>query len=128
MHYSLRSLTLAAAATLLLAGCQQQTSQPPPPANVQVNQLSALLAGGQFLRQNCARADIPDDGRLQRTALRVAELRGWDTQATEYRQLTARAQQRYQALQQDSTPMSEKCAALNRSSARFIATAQAESR
>lgn len=126
MHNALRSFVLGAAATLFLAGCQQKPHQPPPPVAAQVDQLSALLAGGHFLRQNCARADIPDDVKLQRTAMRIAQQRGWNTQAVEYRQLPARTQERYQALQQDSTLMSEKCAALNRSTARFIAAAQSD--
>ena len=111
---------------LLLAGCQQKAHQPPPPAVTQVEQLSALLAGGHFLRQNCARTDIPDDVKLQRTAMRIAQQRGWDTHAAEYRQLPARTQARYQVLMQDNTPLSDKCATLNQSTARFVAAARSD--
>jgi general secretion pathway protein S len=128
MLISLRNSSLVAA-LVFLAGCQQQqapVNKTQPLASTQVEQLSALLAGGHFLRTNCNRADIPDDVKLQRTAMRIAEHRGWNTRATEYQQLPARTQARYDALMQDSTPIAEKCTTLNQSTARFITAAQTD--
>jgi general secretion pathway protein S len=126
MQSAIRSFTAGIVTMLLLTGCQQRERQPQPVPATQVEQLSAVLAGGYFLRQNCARTDIPDDVKLQRTAIHIAQQRGWDIHTPEYQQLPARAQARYQALMQDSTPMQDKCAALNRSTARFVAAAQSE--
>ncbi|MBJ2066873.1 type II secretion system pilot lipoprotein GspS [Serratia odorifera] len=130
MQRMLRSFSFAAAAVVLLAGCQQTALQlqTQPSLTAQLDQLSALLAGSQFLRQHCARTDIPDDASLQRSAIGMAQQRGWNTQPAEYRQLPVRAQQRYQQLQQDGTPLQQKCAALNTSTARFIAAAQSDAR
>lgn len=124
MPRSLR-LSLAVLTLALLAGCQQTPNKPQPPVTAQLDQLSALLASSQFLRQNCSRADIPAEAQLQQATLQVAKQRGWNTEVADYQQLPARVQTRYQALLQDSTPATEKCATLNRSTARFIAQAQA---
>ncbi len=123
----LRTSVLGAAALLFLAGCQQTTHKPPPPPlQTQLDHLSTMLASSHFQRVNCNRADIPDDVKLQRTAMRAAQHRGWDTHAAGYQQLPALTQARYQALVQDRTALTEKCAALNNSTARFVAAAKSD--
>ncbi|MFN1141294.1 type II secretion system pilot lipoprotein GspS [Serratia quinivorans] len=122
----LRSSVLGAAALLFLAGCQQKTHQPPPPLQAQLDRLSAMLAGSHFLRQNCNRTDIPDDVKLQRTAMRVAEHRGWDTQAPGYQQLPALAQARYLAILEDRQLLTDKCAVMNTHTANFVAAAKSD--
>ncbi|CAI1495003.1 Lipoprotein outS precursor [Serratia quinivorans] len=122
----LRISTLGAAALLFLVGCQQTAHKPPTPLQTQLDKLSAMLASSHFLRQNCHRQDIPDDVKLQRTAMRVAEHRGWDTQATGYQQLPALAQARYLAILEDRQLLSDKCAALNNHTKNFIAAAKSD--
>ncbi len=127
MANSLRKLSWLAVSLLVLSGCQQVSHQPPPPVSTQLDKLSTLLAGGRFLRQNCERADIPDDVKLQRTAMRVAEQHGWDThQASYQQQLAAQTNARYQALVADNTLLTEKCATVDSRTARFIAAAQSD--
>ncbi|WP_261094414.1 type II secretion system pilot lipoprotein GspS [Serratia quinivorans] len=122
----LRSSVLGAAALLFLVGCQQKAHQPPPPLQAQLDRLSAMLAGSHFLRQNCNRTDIPDDVKLQRTAMRVAEHRGWDTQAPGYQQLPALAQARYLAILEDRQLLTDKCAMMNTHTANFVAAAKSD--
>ncbi len=121
-----RTSLCGVAALLLLAGCQQTAHQPAPPLQTQLDHIALMLAGGHFLRVDCGRSDVPDDVKLQRTAMRAAQHRGWDTQAAGYRQLPALTQARYLTLQQDSQLLTDKCATLSRSTARFIAAAQAD--
>ncbi|CAI0734137.1 Lipoprotein outS precursor [Serratia quinivorans] len=85
-----------------------------------------MLAGSHFLRQNCNRTDIPDDVKLQRTAMRVAEHRGWDTQAPGYQQLPALAQARYLAILEDRQLLTDKCAMMNTHTANFVAAAKSD--
>lgn len=117
---------LGAMALVFLVGCQQTAHKPPPALQAQLDQLSTLLAGSHFLRQNCGRADIPDDVKLQRTAMRVAEHRGWDTQAAGYQQLPALAQARYLAVLEDRQLLTDKCAVMNNRTANFIAAAKSD--
>ncbi|HIE1059907.1 TPA: type II secretion system pilot lipoprotein GspS [Serratia marcescens] len=121
-----RTSLCGAVALLLLVGCQQTAHKPAPPLQAQLDHIASMLAGGHFLRVDCGRSEIPDDVKLQRTAMRAAQRRGWDTQAAGYRQLPALTQARYLTLQQDNQLLTEKCAALSRSTARFIAAAQAD--
>ncbi|CAI1620209.1 Lipoprotein outS precursor [Serratia proteamaculans] len=122
----LRTSVLGAAVLLFLAGCQQTAHKPPPPLQTQLDQLSTLLAGSHFLRQNCNRTDIPDDVKLQRTAMRVAEHRGWDTKTAGYQQLPALAQARYLAVLEDRQLLTDKCAVMNNRTANFIAAAKSD--
>ncbi|XIF02609.1 type II secretion system pilot lipoprotein GspS [Serratia marcescens] len=94
-----RTSLCGVAALLLLAGCQQTAHQPAPPLQAQLDHIALMLAGGHFLRVDCGRSDVPDDVKLQRTAMRAAQHRGWDTQAAGYRQLPALTQARYLTLQ-----------------------------
>ncbi|MBB1582248.1 MULTISPECIES: type II secretion system pilot lipoprotein GspS [Serratia] len=126
MFTVIRTSVLGAAALLLLAGCQQRVPKPVPPLQTQLNELSTMLAGGHFLRQNCQRTDIPDDVKLQRTAMRVAEHRGWNTQASGYQKLPALAQARYLAVLEDRQLLTDKCAALENRTANFIAAAKSD--
>lgn len=88
-----RTSLCGAVALLLLAGCQQTAHKPAPPLQAQLDHIASMLAGGHFLRVDCGRSEIPDDVKLQRTAMRAAQRRGWDTQAAGYRQLPAQADQ-----------------------------------
>ncbi|TQI80086.1 type II secretion system protein S [Serratia fonticola] len=127
MARSLRKFFWLAVLLMVVAGCQQVSHQPQPPVQAQLDKLATQLAGGRFLRQNCDRSDIPDDVKLQRTAMRLAEKQGWDThQASYQQQLAAQTHTRYQALVADKALLSEKCATVNNRTARFIAAAQSD--
>lgn len=127
MTRSLRQLCWFALPLIVLAGCQQAAHQPQPPVPMQIEKLATLLADGRFLRENCDRSDIPDDIKLQRTAMRLAQKHGWDThQAAYQQQLAAQTNTRYQALVADNTLLTEKCATVNSSAARFITAAQSD--
>ncbi|HGM5106358.1 secretion protein [Serratia marcescens] len=102
-----RTSLCGAVALLLLAGCQQTAHQPAPPLQAQLDHIALMLAGGHFLRVDCGRS-------------------GWDTHAAGYRQLPALTQARYLTLQQGDQLLTDKCATLSRSTARFIAAAQAD--
>ncbi|MFK3839641.1 MULTISPECIES: type II secretion system pilot lipoprotein GspS [Serratia] len=126
MFALLRTSMVGAAALLLIAGCQQKAHKPVPPLQAQLDQLSTMLAGSHFLRQNCHRSDIPDDVKLQRTAMRVAEHRGWDTHAAGYQQLPAMAQARYLAVLEDRQLLTDKCTVMENRTANFIAAAKSD--
>ncbi|PYB19139.1 type II secretion system pilot lipoprotein GspS [Serratia marcescens] len=126
MSTQFRTSLCGAVALLLLAGCQQTAHKPTPPLQAPLDHIASMLAGGHFLRVDCGRSDVPDDVKLQRTAMRAAQHRGWDTQAAGYRQLPALTQARYLTLQQDNQLLTDKCTTLSRSTARFIAAAQAD--
>lgn len=127
MSHFFRSLPLVLGSLLLLTACQHPRQASQPDVTKQLDQLSAMLASGHFLRVNCSRTDIPDDATLRRTATELAQKRGWNIGAAEYQQLPAQTQLRYQALMQDTTPLQQKCSALNSKTARFINAAQANS-
>lgn len=118
------------AVTLLcmtLAGCQtptgSSTSLAPAATSVsagdQLNQIASLAAAGRYLKSQCSRSDIPDDATLQRSALHVAQQRGWHSVSLPA--LTQRSEQLYQGLLQDGTPKEAQCSEFNRSLAPFIA-------
>ena len=121
-----RTSLCGAVALLLLAGCQQTAHKPAPPLQAQLDHIALMLAGGHFLRVASGRSEVPDDVKLQRTAMRTAQQRGCDTHAAGYRQLPALTQARYLALHQDNQLLTDKCATLSRSTASFIAAAQAD--
>ncbi|MHA0902000.1 type II secretion system pilot lipoprotein GspS [Enterobacter ludwigii] len=87
---------------LLLVGCQQTVNKSPVPvASEQIKQLSALVAGGHYLQQQCKMNDIPDEDILLKTALNSARNRGWDTTVPAYQILAEQSQFRYNAILMD---------------------------
>lgn len=115
---------------LLLVSCQYPIKTKIPSLNpqIQINQLSALIASGIYIKKNCNRLDIPDDTILIQTALHLAQRRHWDTQVVEYQKLTDTSQARYQALLQDNTTHTKKCAQLNPLTEKFIAETKRHNR
>ncbi|MCW2475816.1 type II secretion system pilot lipoprotein GspS [Candidatus Symbiopectobacterium sp. NZEC151] len=116
------------AVTLLcitLVGCQAPTRSSTPVSSVssvstaeQLNQIASLVAASRYLKSQCNRSDIPDDGTLQRAALAVAQQKGWST--AHFTQLAARSENLYQGLLQDGTPKEAQCSEFNRSLAPFL--------
>lgn len=115
----MKPLCLALSALFLLTACQQRPA-PSVAQETQVQQLSALIAAANWLRDNCARSDIPDTQRVTAHALAQAQARGWNTRAIASPTLALAAEQRYQALSDDNQTPTEKCAALNASAVPFL--------
>jgi general secretion pathway protein S len=107
---------------MLIVGCQQtpRTYSKDTPVQEQLAQLSAILAGSEYLRNQCNRNDIPDRKTLTQKALNMAEHRGWDSGAQEYKNLNVLTEQRYQRLLNDGTPKEEKCSLLSQGTAPFV--------
>ncbi|RDK12989.1 MULTISPECIES: type II secretion system pilot lipoprotein GspS [Enterobacterales] len=104
---------------LLLAACQ--TSSPSEiSSSSQVQQLSALVASASWLRDNCARADIPAQSKLIEVAIKQGQKRGWDMRKITVQDVQTASTQRYNALSEDTQPKDQKCAALNNSAAPFL--------
>lgn len=88
------------------------------PVNEQMNQLASLVAASKYLRVQCERSDLPDDGVFLKTAMKVAAQKGWDTRR--YTSLPQLSENLYQGLVKDGTPKTTQCSAFNRSIAPFI--------
>ncbi|MGM3175202.1 type II secretion system pilot lipoprotein GspS [Dickeya lacustris] len=88
------------------------------PVNEQMNQLASLVAASKYLRVQCERSDLPDDGVFLKTAMKVAGQKGWDTRR--YTSLPQLSESLYQGLVKDGTPKTTQCSAFNRSIAPFI--------
>ncbi|WP_261423178.1 type II secretion system pilot lipoprotein GspS [Serratia quinivorans] len=98
-------------------GCQQKMSTSTLRfQQQQVKQLSALVAGSEYLKARCHRADIPVEGSLIQTALQLAETRG---QRVDEAELQSSSQERLQQLL-TSAPVEATCAQLNQSLSPFI--------
>ncbi|HEI8865488.1 TPA: type II secretion system pilot lipoprotein GspS [Serratia odorifera] len=99
---------------LFLTGCAQPANKYSPlVANQQIKQLSALVAGSHYLRQQCKIGNIPDEDRLLNTALASAQRRGWDTQAPAYALLAEQSRARYDELIAEDTAESRPCSRLH---------------
>lgn len=107
---------------ILLTGCATSTqSNTDPTLNGQhQQQLAALIAGSEYLKENCQRSDIPAMSVLTKTAISEAKKKQWpvdeilsDTLPTEARNIINR-------LNQDPAPVAQKCAYFNQSLATFI--------
>lgn len=120
MKISLKPLTLCLLGPLLLAGCQQTPVKNVMPEQ-QIQQLGALVAASDWLREHCDRRDIPAKSTLLASAIKQGEARGWKVSPMTHQQLLASADNRYQAINEDNTPKNEKCATLNSAAAPFIA-------
>lgn len=115
--------------TALLTGCSLSTSdqgaslaQPQ-----QVEQLATLVAASGFLRDNCQRSDVPEQSTLLKAALSQAKSKGWRVSGAAQQQLPAQAQSILADLNQDGTPLAEKCAYFNQQLAPFIELARRQS-
>ena len=85
-----------------------------------MQQLSALVASASWLRDNCARADIPAQSTLIEVAMKQGQKRGWDMRKITVQDVQTASTQRYNALSEDTQPKDQKCAALNNSAAPFL--------
>jgi general secretion pathway protein S len=102
--------------TVLLSGCSGSFSdkyEKKIPLSTQVNQLSAFMAGSQYLRDYCYHSDIGSDNRLNQQVLKMAENRGWDISKQEYLKLNNLAADKKQLLLNDPTASEIKCIALS---------------
>ncbi len=122
--FSPRTLLLAACC-LGVAACQTAPTKTGTtsaaasvPVNEQMNQLASLVAASKYLRVQCERSDLPDDGVFLKTAMKVAGQKGWDTRR--YTSLPQLSESLYQGLVKDGTPKTTQCSAFNRSIAPFI--------
>lgn len=106
------SLTLP----LLLTACQQRSPQPAP--EVQRQQIASLIAGTRYLKQQCARSDLPGDGQIEQAAYRAAHQRGWTPSAD----IAPYSEQLYQGLLRDATPQASQCAEFTQLLQPFLAT------
>lgn len=110
----------------LLTGCslstsEQEASLAQPP---QVEQLATLVASSGFLRDHCQRSDVPAEAKLIAAAHSQARSKGWALNGAAEQQLTARAKSILTDLNQDGSPLAEKCAYFNQQLAPFIELAR----
>lgn len=112
---SILNFTLA----MLLCGCQNSQT-PSTPTQTQLAQLSALISATNYLRDNCNRADIPDNKKITETALKIAKNRYWDIKSSEYINLEYKSKERYKLLTEDGVPLDTKCNILNTSLSQYI--------
>lgn len=107
---------------ILLTGCSTSTGSNTDPLldTQRQQQLAALIAGSEYLKENCQRSDIPAMSVLTKTAISEAKKKQWpvdeilsDTLPTEARNIINR-------LNQDPAPVAQKCAYFNQSLATFI--------
>lgn len=114
----IKRLFCLSAIILLLSGCQQTTrkaQQPVTPAPdapapaAQVAQLAAVIAGGEYLRQQCNDEQVLAHEALLAQIIDQAQRRGWDTQHSAYLTLSGQSEGFYQGLLSDSTPVETQC-------------------
>lgn len=110
-----------------VTGCQQtySTSQHKAvPPNIQLEQLSSVVAGTKYLKYKCNRSDLPDANVILRVADRVAKQRGWNS--VKQPDLLQHSEALYQRLIRDSTPEQMKCSGFNQRLVPFISELQVE--
>ncbi|MBO1502431.1 MULTISPECIES: type II secretion system pilot lipoprotein GspS [Serratia] len=107
---------------ILLTGCATSTqSNTDPTLNGQhQQQLAALIAGSEYLKENCQRSDIPAMSVLTKTAISEAKKKQWPVDETLSDTLPTEARNIINRLNQDPTPVAQKCAYFNQSLATFI--------
>lgn len=114
-----KSLLLAIAT--LLVGCQHPApSAPVHTIAAQIDQVANVLASARFLRNACQRSDILTEQPLQQRLLQEARRRGWNSGAKQWALLPQKSEERYQALQGDSLPVTQKCQRLNQSTGAIL--------
>lgn len=101
---------------LMLTGCQHSANQTEQPVKTsvispaeQVNQLAAMVAGGEYLRQQCKDTQVPEREALIVQVISLAQQRGWDTHNNAYQTLSSQSEALYQGLLSDVTPSSTQC-------------------
>ncbi|MCX8962489.1 secretion protein [Erwinia psidii] len=108
---------------VFLAGCQQKSASAPA-SSIQIDQLSSLVAGSKFLREQCSNNTIPGDAVLLSRAISLAEKKGWNTYAAEYQEINPKINDKMTMITRDSTSLPQKCQQLQLSLANFIAETQ----
>lgn len=103
----------------IMTGCHHSRVNAPI-ATEQVEQLASLIAGGSYLRQQCAQTTLPDEQALTARALGLAEKRGWNTRAAEYKSLYLISMKKQQLIDEDPRLTEEKCRKLADSLLPFI--------
>ncbi|MEG0868824.1 MAG: type II secretion system pilot lipoprotein GspS [Hafnia sp.] len=111
-----------------VAGCQQQPGSASQykavPPDIQLKQLSSVVAGTKYLKYKCNRSDLPDDNVILGGAARVAKQRGWDS--VKQTDLLQQSEALYLSLIRDSTPEQMKCSSFNQRLVPFISELQRE--
>ncbi|WP_283603902.1 type II secretion system pilot lipoprotein GspS [Serratia proteamaculans] len=107
---------------ILLTGCATSTqSNTDPTLNGQhQQQLAALIAGSEYLKENCQRSDIPAMSVLTKTAISEAKKKQWPVDESLSDTLPTEARNIINRLNQDPAPVAQKCAYFNQSLATFI--------
>ncbi|WP_067704208.1 type II secretion system pilot lipoprotein GspS [Erwinia sp. ErVv1] len=105
---------------LTVTGCQQSAKKlnitsvaERPEIEQQVQQLSAIVGGGYYLKAKCHRSDLPSGEKMLSSILELAKQRSWPVDAAEYQQLAEKSEHIYQALLTDSTPIEQQCQYFN---------------
>jgi general secretion pathway protein S len=83
-------------------------------------QLAALIAGSEYLKENCQRSDIPAISVLTQTAISEAKKKHWPVSTAMTDTLPADARKIINRLNQDTAPIAQKCSYFNQSLAAFI--------
>ncbi|WP_261421174.1 type II secretion system pilot lipoprotein GspS [Serratia quinivorans] len=111
---------------LLLAGCSTSAGNNANPMleNQHQQQLAALIAGSEYLKENCQRSDIPAISVLTQTAISEAKKKHWPVSTTMTDTLPADARKIINRLNQDTAPIAQKCSYFNQSLAAFIETSR----
>lgn len=107
---------------ILLTGCTTSTQSNADPTldGQRQQQLAALIAGSEYLKENCQRSDIPAMSVLTKTAISEAKKKQWPVDETLSDTLPTEARNIINRLNQDPTPVAQKCAYFNQSLVTFI--------
>lgn len=109
-------LALPACFALFLSACQSDSVPRTLPVTKQ-DQIATIVAASKWVNNHCDRSDIPSQEALIRSALTQGKVSS--VQADEQMLMQA-INQRYDAIDKDGLPRSQKCAALNASLAPFL--------
>ncbi|MFN1142590.1 type II secretion system pilot lipoprotein GspS [Serratia quinivorans] len=111
---------------LLLAGCSTSADNKANPMldTQHQQQLTALIAGSEYLKENCQRSDIPAISVLTQTAISEAKKKHWPVSTAMADALPADARSIINRLNQDTAPIAQKCSYFNQSLATFIEAAR----
>lgn len=107
---------------ILVTGCSTSTGNNENPMldTQHQQQLAALIAGSQYLKENCQRSDIPAISVLTKTAIAEAKKKKWSVNQRMTDALPDDARTIINRLNQDPAPVAQKCAYFNQSLATFI--------
>ncbi|WP_413676599.1 type II secretion system pilot lipoprotein GspS [Pantoea dispersa] len=119
MKHTRSAMVVLSLSLALLSGCQQRQSAKRVTTE-QVNQLAALIASAEWLRDRCQRSDIPLRPAVEEAAIKMAKQRGWQMSAVTQQDVNNAVEQRYLALSEDNVLINHKCAQLNQAAAPFI--------